>query len=62
MLDVELFGWNPGGHHMTSLIFHIANTLLLFLLFERITGAGWQSGLMAALFALHPFMSNRLPG
>jgi len=54
MLDVELFGLNPGGHHMTNIIFHIANTLLLFVLFQRMTGTAWRSSLIAALFALHP--------
>lgn len=54
MLDVELFGLNPGGHHMTNLIFYIANTLLLFVLFQRMTGTAWRSSLIAALFALHP--------
>jgi hypothetical protein len=54
MLDHDLYGLNPGGHHMTSLLFHVANTLLLFLLLQRITGAPWRSGFVAALFALHP--------
>ena len=54
MLDVELFGLNPGGHHLTSLLFHVANTLLLFWILQRITGATWRSGVVAALFALHP--------
>ena len=54
MLDYNLYGLNPGGHHMTSLIFHIANTLLLFLLFQRMTGKPWRSSFLAALFAVHP--------
>ena len=33
MLDCELYGLNPGGHHLTNLLFHIVNTLLLFLVF-----------------------------
>ena len=54
MLDVQLFGMNPGRHHLVSLIFHVANSLLLFLVLKRMTGAFWQSFLVAALFALHP--------
>ena len=54
MLDVQLFGMNAGAHHMTSIYFHLANTLLLFFVFKRMTGCLWQSGLVAALFALHP--------
>src|SRR6185503_7860819 len=55
MLDCQFFGVNhPGAHHFTSLIFHIANTLLLFLLLLRMTGAKWRSAIVAALFAWHP--------
>ncbi len=54
MLDVQLFGLNPRWHHLTSLLFHIANTLLLFLIFCRMTKAPWKSAFVAALFALHP--------
>ena len=38
MLDCQLYGLNPGGHHSTNLLFHIANTLLLFLLLRQLTG------------------------
>jgi len=54
MLDVQLFGLEPRGHHLTNLLFHIANTLLLFLVFHRMTKTLWQSAFVAALFALHP--------
>ena len=54
MLDCQLYGLNPSGHHLTNLVFHIASALLLFLVLERITGAPWRSGFVAALFALHP--------
>lgn len=54
-LDVDLFGLNPAGHHMTSLGIHVLNVLLLFLLLVRVTGAPGRSLLVAALFALHPF-------
>jgi len=54
MLDVQLYGLSPGGHHMTSVLFHVVNSLLLFLVFRRMTGQIWQSGFVAAIFALHP--------
>jgi hypothetical protein len=54
MLDVQLYGMNPGNHHMTNVLFHMANTLLLFAVLRRMTGALWQSGIVAALFAVHP--------
>jgi protein O-mannosyl-transferase len=54
MLDVQLFGLHPGGPHVVNLLLHVANTLLLFLLLRRLTGALWRSTFVAALFALHP--------
>ena len=54
MVDCELYGIKPKGHHLTNLLFHIANSLLLFLLLRRVTGALWRSAFAAALFALHP--------
>ncbi len=54
MLDCQLYGLNPAGHHLTNVIFHIANTLFLFLVFKRMTGNLWRSAFVAALFALHP--------
>ena len=54
MLDVQLFGLKPHWHHLTNLLFHIANTLLLFFVFHRMTKAPWKSAFVAALFALHP--------
>jgi tetratricopeptide (TPR) repeat protein len=54
MLDVGLFGKGPTGPHFTNLLFHLANTVLLFLLLRRLTAAQWRSAFVAALFALHP--------
>jgi len=54
MLDCELYGLNPMGHHWTSLQIHLTNTLLLFFILQYMTGALWQSAFVAALFALHP--------
>jgi len=54
MLDIELFGLNPGWHHLISVLFHIANSLLLFFVLRRMTRDLWPSAFVAALFALHP--------
>jgi protein O-mannosyl-transferase len=54
MLDAQLFGLRPGWHHLTSLLFHAANGVLLFLLLQRMTRAPWRSAAVATLFALHP--------
>jgi tetratricopeptide (TPR) repeat protein len=54
MADSELYGMNAGGYHWTNVLLHLANTLLLFLVLSRMTGAVWRSGFVAALFALHP--------
>ena len=54
MLDCQLYGLKPAGHHLTNVLLHFANTLLLFLLLNRMTGALWRSALVAALFAWHP--------
>ncbi len=54
MVDVQLFGLQPGWHHLTNLMFHLANTVLLFLILHRLTKAFWQSAFVAALFTLHP--------
>ena len=54
LLDITLYGFNAGGHHFTNLLFHVANTVLLFLLLRQYTGALWRSAFAAALFAWHP--------
>ena len=54
MLDSEFYGLNPGGYHLTNLLLHITNALLLFIILKRMTGALWRSGFVAALFAIHP--------
>ncbi len=53
-LDCQLFGLNPAGHHLTSVLLHVLNTTLVFLLLLYVTGARWRSLAVAALFALHP--------
>jgi protein O-mannosyl-transferase len=54
MVDCQLFGLRAGAHHAVNVVLHTVNTLLLFLLFRRMTGALWRSAVLAALFALHP--------
>ncbi len=54
MLDCSIFGLNPCGHHATSLLLHILNSVLLFLVLQHMSRAQWRSALVAALFALHP--------
>ena len=54
MLDCQLFGLDPAGHHATSLLLHLANVLLLFEVLRRMTGAAGRSAAVAALFAVHP--------
>ncbi len=55
MLDAQLFGAKSArGFHLTNLLLHALNALLLFWLLRALTGASWRSGLVAGLFALHP--------
>jgi hypothetical protein len=54
MFDYQLHGLNAGGYHLTNVILHVMSTLLLFWLFNRMTGAIWKSAFVAGLFALHP--------
>ena len=54
MADCQLFGLNPWGHHLTSVLLHAVNTMLLFLFLWGLTGALWRSVLAAALFGWHP--------
>jgi protein O-mannosyl-transferase len=54
MIDYHLYGLNPGRYHLTNFVFHIINTLLLFILLKKMTNALWRSAFVAALFALHP--------
>jgi tetratricopeptide (TPR) repeat protein len=54
MFDCHMYGLNSGGHHLTSLLFHVLNTLLLIVVLRRMTDSFWPSAFVAALFALHP--------
>ncbi|MFA5293727.1 MAG: tetratricopeptide repeat protein [Phycisphaerae bacterium] len=54
ILDYQIFKNWAGGHHITNILFHILNTLILFYVFVRMTGAIWPSAFIAAAFAIHP--------
>ena len=54
MLDTQIFGLNPGPHLIVNVVFHVLNTLLLFVLLQYMTHRPWRSALVAALFAVHP--------
>ncbi len=54
MLDCQLFDLNPAGHHLTSILLHALNTLLVFVVLRAMTGATWRSFLVAAGFGWHP--------
>jgi tetratricopeptide (TPR) repeat protein len=54
MLDCQLYGLNPTGHHLTNVLLHIANALLLFGVLRQMTGSTWCSAGVAAVFAWHP--------
>ena len=54
MLDCQIYGLTPWGHHLTNVLIHALNTMLLFLAWRNITGATWRSLAVAALFGFHP--------
>ena len=54
ILDCQLYGLKPSGHHLTNLLIHLSNVLLLFWVLQVMTGAIWRSALVAAFFAVHP--------
>jgi tetratricopeptide (TPR) repeat protein len=54
MLDGTLWGRDPWGHHLTSIVLHAAATGLCYLVFAGWTGAPGRSALVAALFGMHP--------
>ncbi|MGZ5001572.1 MAG: tetratricopeptide repeat protein [Chthoniobacterales bacterium] len=58
MLDCQLFGLNPRGHHLTNVLLHSANAVLLFLVLWRMTDALWRSAFVAAVFAIHPLRAE----
>ncbi|MGA9354925.1 MAG: tetratricopeptide repeat protein [Terriglobales bacterium] len=53
-LDCQLFGLNPAGPHLVSVLLHAVNAAILFWLLAAVTGMLWRSLMVAALFAIHP--------
>ena len=54
MVDLQLYGLNAGGHHLTNVLLHAATAILLFLVLRRMTRALWPAAFVAAVFAIHP--------
>src|SRR5881394_1003074 len=54
MFDCQLFGVNPGAHHLVNVFFHSIAAVLLFILLAQITNSIWASAFVAAVFAIHP--------
>jgi protein O-mannosyl-transferase len=54
MLDCQLYGLHPGGHHLTNVLLHTATVIALFLVLRQMTGTLWRSAFVAAVFAIHP--------
>ena len=54
MLDAQLYGLNAGGYHLTNLLLHLANAVLVFVWLRKATGALWPSALTAFFFVVHP--------
>jgi tetratricopeptide (TPR) repeat protein len=58
MLDCQIYGLNPGGHHLTNLILQTVAVLALFLVLREMTGVLWRSAIVAAVFAIHPLRAE----
>jgi protein O-mannosyl-transferase len=58
MVDCQLYGLSPGGHHLTNVLLHAAVAILLFLVLRRMTGDLWPSAWVAAVFAIHPLRAE----
>ena len=54
MLDCQIYGLNPWGHHFTNVLLHVINTVLVFILLRITTDTVWRSFFVALLFAAHP--------
>jgi hypothetical protein len=58
MVDCQLYGLQPAGHHLTSVVLHAVNAILLFLVLRRMTGAFWPSAFVATIFGVHPLRAE----
>jgi protein O-mannosyl-transferase len=54
MLDCQLYGLEPWGHHLTNILLHAAAAILLVFALRDLTGNLWSSAFVAAVFAVHP--------
>ena len=54
MLDCQLYGLQPWGHHLSNILLHAATAILLFVALQKLTGDFWPSLLVATVFAVHP--------
>jgi len=54
MLDSQLHGLRPGGHHLSNVLIHASTAILLFFVLRQLTGALWRSAFVAVVFAIHP--------
>ncbi len=52
--DCQLYGLEPGGHHVTNLVLHALDGVALLLVLHAMTGSLWRSAFVAALFVVHP--------
>ena len=53
-IDVQMFGMTPGAHHAVNVVLHLINSILVFVVFRRMTGQQWMSFIVAVLFSVHP--------
>ena len=58
MIDCQLYGLNPEGHHFTNVVLHTVAAILLFAVLQQMTGTLWRSGVAAVLFAVHPLRAE----
>ncbi|MEN6407913.1 MAG: hypothetical protein ABFC77_15775, partial [Thermoguttaceae bacterium] len=58
MTDCQQYGLDPWGHHLTNVLLHAINAVLLFLVFRRMTGAVWPCAMVAIVFAIHPLRAE----
>ena len=58
MLDCQVFGLNPAGHHFINVLLHSIAVVLLFLVCRKMTGWLWGSAFIAAVFAIHPLRAE----
>jgi tetratricopeptide (TPR) repeat protein len=58
MADCQCYRLWAGGHHLTNVVLHAATTVLLFLVFWKMTGDVWPSAFVAIVFAIHPLRAE----